>query len=235
MLPKYLQTNSNNFESVPIILISRIAMYYREQKLASHNWKLHGDYFEGCNCDSICPCIFLSDPDKGYCNLTAAWHIENGHYDDTELNGLNAVAVFVAPGNMFTGPKMKVAFYLDKNASQEQTDALSKIFSGAAGGFFAAAAKLIGEMVGIKSAPITFGMEGKRRWLHIPEYLNLEIEAVKGSDPNKDSSVTNPAFSLTPGNDAIIARSTKYSYKDHGFEWDSSGKNGFYSKFNYGP
>ena len=25
------------------------------------------------------------------------------------------------------------------------------------------------------------------------------------------------------------------THKDHGFEWDSSGKNGFYSKFNYGP
>ena len=74
---------------------------------------------------------------------------------------------------------MKVAFYLDKNASQEQTDALSKIFSGRVGGFFAAAAKFIGEMVGLKSAAITFGMEGKCRWLHIPEYLNLEIEAVR--------------------------------------------------------
>jgi hypothetical protein len=150
--------------------------------------------------------------------FTAAWHIEKGHYEGIQLDGLNAVAVFVAPANMFTGPKMKVAFYLDKNASQEQTDVLSKIFSGSAGGFFAAAAKLIGEMIGLKSAPITF-----------------EIEAVKGGDPNKDSSVINPAFSLTPGNDPIIARSTKYSYKDHGFEWDSSGKNGFYSKFNYGP
>ena len=123
----------------------------------SYDWKLEGDYFEGCNCDSICPCIFLLDPDKGYCNVTVALNIEKGHYESTQLNGLNAVAVFVAPGNMFTGPKMKAIFYLDKNASQEQSDALSKIFSGQSGGFFAAAASLIGEMVGIKSATITFG------------------------------------------------------------------------------
>jgi hypothetical protein len=201
----------------------------------SHDWKLQGDYFEGCNCDSICPCTFLLDPDKGYCNATVAWHIEEGHYDKTQLDGLNAVAVFVAPGNMFTGPKMKAAFYLDQNANQEQSDALSKIFSGQSGGFFAAAANLIGEMVGIKSVPITFGMEGKRRWLRIPDYLDLQIEAVKGSDPNRDSLVTNPAFTVAPGYDQIIAHSTKHSYKDHGFEWDSSGKNGFYSRFNYGP
>jgi hypothetical protein len=201
----------------------------------SHDWKLEGDYFEGCNCDTVCPCIFLLDPDKGYCNLTVAWHIEKGYYDHTQLNGLNAVAVFVAPGNMFTGPKMKVVFYLDNVASQEQKEALSKIFSGQSGGFFAAVSNFIGEIVAVKSAPITFGMEGRRRWLHIPEYLNLEIEAIKGSDPNKESTVTNPTFSITPGIDAIIAPSTKYSYKDQGFEWDSSGKNGFYSKFNYGP
>ncbi|HJY09712.1 MAG TPA: DUF1326 domain-containing protein [Nitrososphaeraceae archaeon] len=201
----------------------------------SRDWKLEGDYFEGCNCDSICPCIFLQDPDKGYCNLTVAWHIEKGHYGTVLLDGLNAVGVFVAPGNMFTGPKMKVAFYVDKNANQEQSDALSNIFSGQSGGFFAVAAQFIGEMVGIKSAQITFGVEGKRRWLHIPEYLNLEIEAMKGNDPNKDSLLVNPSFTMVPGHDAVIARSTKYSYNDHGFKWDSTGKNGFYSKFNYSP
>jgi hypothetical protein len=201
----------------------------------SHDWKLEGDYFEGCNCDSICPCIFLLDPDKGYCNLTLAWHIEKGHYESIQLDGLNIVAIFVAPGNMFTGPKMKVAFYVDKNANQEQSDALSNIYSGKSGGFFAVAAQFIGEMVGIKSAPITFGMEGKRRWLHIPEYLSLEIEAMKGNDPNKDSLIVNPSFSMVPGFDHVIARSTKYSYNDHGFEWNTSGKNGFYSRFKYEP
>jgi hypothetical protein len=199
----------------------------------SRDWKLEGDYFEGCNCDAICPCIFLLDPDKGHCNATVAWHIEKGHYDQTQVDDLNAVAVFVAPGNMFTGPKMKAAFYIDKNANQEQKDALSKIFSGQVGGFFAAAASLIGEVVGIKSAPITFGIDGKRRWLNIPEYLSLEIEAIKGGDPIRDSLITNPAFTVAPGYDPVIARSSKHNYKDHGFEWDSSGKNGFYSKFNY--
>ena len=199
----------------------------------SRDWKLEGDYFEGCNCDAICPCIFLLDPDKGNCNVTIAWHIEKGHYDQTRVDNLNAVAVFVAPGNMFTGPKMKAAFYIDQNANQDQREALSKIFSGQVGGFFAAAASLIGEVLGIKFAPITFGTEGKRRWLHIPEYLNLEIEAIKGGDPIRDSLITNPAFTVAPGYDPVIGRSSKHIYKDHGFEWDSSGKNGFYSKFAY--
>jgi hypothetical protein len=201
----------------------------------SQNWRLEGDYFEGCNCDSICPCIFLQDPDKGYCNAVVAWHIEKGYYDSIQLEGLNVVAVFVAPGNMFTGSKMKAAFYLDKRSSQEQVDALSKIFSGQSGGFFAAAANLIGEVLGIKTVPITFEMQGRRRRLSIPEFMELEIEAIKGNNANIDSLVTNPSFTVAPGYDPIIARSSKNTYRDLGFEWDSSGKNGFYSKFKYGP
>lgn len=136
---------------------------------------------------------------------------------------------------MFTGPKMKAAFYLDQCAQQEQVDALSKIFSGQSGGFFAAAANFIGENIGIKSSQIEFGIQGKRRWLTIPEYLELEIEGIKGSDTSQDSLVTNPAFTVALGFDPAIARSMKHHYRDHGFELDSSGKNGFYSKFKYGP
>jgi hypothetical protein len=40
---------------------------------ANTKWNLEGDYFKGCNCDSIRPCIFKADPDEGFCNLT--WSI----------------------------------------------------------------------------------------------------------------------------------------------------------------
>ena len=84
----------------------------RSRTKLAKDWKLQGDYFEGCNCDSICPCLFLSDPDKGFCNVTVAWHVEKGHYEDIQLDGLNAVAVFASPGNMFAGPKWKAALLL---------------------------------------------------------------------------------------------------------------------------
>ena len=35
--------------------------------ITTPSWKLEGDYFEGCNCDLICPCIFKGDPDESYC------------------------------------------------------------------------------------------------------------------------------------------------------------------------
>ena len=197
-------------------------------------WKIEGDYFEGCNCDSICPCIFKADPDEGYCNVTPAWHIQKGIYDNKiNLDGFNVVALFNTPGNMLTGPKWNAALYIDERANKEQYDSLVAIYSGQAGGFFAVASNLIGKMLGVKSVPIDFGIDGKRRWLQIKDLLDLQIEGTAGADPNQEAVIVNPAFSAVPGSNLVIAQSNKYSYNDHGMKWDSSGKNGFYCKFKY--
>ncbi|HEU4822747.1 MAG TPA: DUF1326 domain-containing protein [Nitrososphaeraceae archaeon] len=201
---------------------------------SNSNWKLEGDYFEGCNCDVTCPCIFKGDPDEDNCNLTTAWHIQNGSYGNINVNELNVVGLFHTPGNMLTGPKWKAALYIDERATKEQSDSLIKIFSGQAGGFFAGlATTFIGEVLGVKSAPIEFGIDGKRRWLHIKDSMELEIEGVIGGDENQESRIVNPAFGVVPGSDLVVARSTKYRYDDHGMKWDNSGKNGFYCKFRY--
>jgi|SRR6185503_1321537 len=96
------------------------------------NWKLEGDYFEACSCDVVCPCLFLGNPDEEECDVTVAWHITKGDFDNISLDGLCVAGAFHTPGNMFTGPKWKVARYLDANASKEQADALGTIFSGKA-------------------------------------------------------------------------------------------------------
>ncbi len=203
--------------------------------MAEKNWKLEGDYFEACNCDSVCPCIFLGNPDQGECDLTLAWHIANGHFDDISLDGLNVVAVFHTPGNMLTGPKWKAAFYVDKRATNEQADALGKIYSGKAGGFFGVIAGLIGEMAGVRSVPINFELNGKRRTLQIPSVIDLTIEGIEGADKGKEVTISNVPLYAAPGFAPVVAKSTKNSYSYQGRKWDNSGKNGFYSKFAYAP
>jgi hypothetical protein len=219
------------------------------------DWRLEGDYFDGCNCKSICPCIFALDPTEGNCKGVAAWHIEKGHFtrgtnnagdrnssnknnnNSVDLANLNVILTVHAPGHMFTGPKWKIALYLDEKANNDQKDALTKIFTGKAGGeFFAEIFPLVGEMLGIKSVPIEFKIEGKkRRKIAIPSFVEMEIEGLTGTDPNVESKVVNPAFSNTPGYDPIIARSTLHKYKDYDLEWDNSGRNAFYCRFAYCP
>lgn len=219
------------------------------------DWRLEGDYFDGCNCKSICPCIFALDPTEGNCKGVAAWHIEKGHFtrgtnnagdrnssnknnnNSIDLANLNVILTVHAPGHMFTGPKWKIALYLDEKANNDQKDALTKIFTGKAGGeFFAEIFPLVGEILGIKSVPIEFKIEGKkRRKIEIPSFVEMEIEGLTGTDPNVESKVVNPAFSNTPGYDPIIARSTLHKYKDYDLEWDNSGRNAFYCRFAYCP
>jgi hypothetical protein len=218
-----------------------------------HNWRLEGDYFDGCNCKSICPCIFALDPTEGHCMGLAAWHIEKGYFiseakngsnmdgndknsnNSTGLANLNVVMSVHAPGHMFKGPKWKVALYLDEKANNDQTHALTKIFTGQVGGdFFAEIVPLIGEILAVKSVPIEFIIEGKkRRKIIIPDIVEMEIEGVDGNDPNIEPKVVNPAFSNTPGYDPVIARSLKHTYKDQSLEWDNRGRNAFYSRFDY--
>ena len=155
----------------------------------SPDWRLEGDYFDGCNCKSICPCIFALDPTEGNCRGVAAWHIEKGHFtsgtnnagdrnrnnnnNSIDLANLNVILTVHAPGHMFTGPKWKIALYLDEKANNDQKDALTKIFTGQAGGeFFAEIFPLVGEILGIKSVPIEFKIEDKkRRKIKIPLLL----------------------------------------------------------------
>jgi len=36
-------------------------------------WNLTGTYFETCNCEAACPCVFLSPPSTAYRNWFVGW------------------------------------------------------------------------------------------------------------------------------------------------------------------
>src|SRR5262245_28215259 len=128
----------------------------------STSWKIAGFYFESCNCDVACPCIFLSPPTSRDCTLLVAWHIEQGRFGQIDLDGLNSVLAVYSPDGHMLDVKWKVALYVDERANQDQRDALTLIFSGQAGGHLASLGALIGEVLGVKAAPIEYHSEGKR-------------------------------------------------------------------------
>ena len=51
--------------------------------MASPTWKISGDYFEACSCDSVCPCPtsgLAARPTQGYCDAGLVFHVERGSY-----------------------------------------------------------------------------------------------------------------------------------------------------------
>ena len=194
-------------------------------------WKVSGTYFEVCNCEAACPCVFAGPPTSGDCTVLIAWHIEEGGFDGTKLDGLNAVLAVHSPGHMLQ-TKWQVALYLDQRATPPQADALGKIFSGQAGGHPANLAPMIGQVLGAKSAAIEFREEGKRRSLRIGDIASAELEAVAGADGG-ETTISNHALCVAPGFPAVVARSKSASFHDLGLNLQVSEKNAFYSKFAY--
>src|SRR5438067_2339225 len=143
-------------------------------------WSIDAEYFENCNCDVVCPCeisalgFLQARPDQGHCDVYLLFHVNAGNYGDVRLDDLNVVLAASTPGPMVEG-NWTAAVYLDERASPAQQEALGAIFGGAAGGPMAGLAPLIGTNLGVKTVPIEYRNEGRRRSARVPNILNATI------------------------------------------------------------
>lgn len=197
----------------------------------SEKWSLTGTYFESCNCDVACPCVFLSPPTTGDCTVLVGWHVDKGNYGNVKLDGLNVALAVHSPGHMAT-TKWQAALYFDGKAAEAQTNALMQIFTGQAGGHPAVLVSFVGEVLGAKSVEIDFRANGKHRSLKIANVAEVEIDAISGAG-GADVTVSGHPLAIAPGYAATAAKSKKLSYHDYGLQWEVSEKNGFFSPFLY--
>jgi len=195
------------------------------------SWSLKGNYFESCNCDALCPCIFLSAPTMGDCTVVVGWHIDSGHDDAVKLDGLNVVLAVHSPGSMHL-TKWNAAAYIDARANEPQRQSLLRIFGGQAGGHPAALASFIGKLLGAKFVPIEFEAKGKAFSLKIPSVADVAIEAVEGAGGGT-TQVSGHPLGIAPGFPATVARSKHLKYTDYGYSWSLTEKNGLFSPFQY--
>jgi hypothetical protein len=196
-------------------------------------WQIEGDYFENCNCDVVCPCLFspgppmTAHPTAGPCEVPFAFHIDRGNYGDTALDGLNAVVALRTPGVMSEG-HATVALYLDERADEQQRAGLQAIFSGAAGGPVGALAPLIETVLGVKAVPITFAKDGQRRTVEIPGIMRTSVHAAPSMNPDGAILVSN-AHPFAMESLAMAVGDEGSTWADYGMRWDNSGKNGHYA------
>jgi hypothetical protein len=159
------------------------------------SWELKGVYFESCNCDVACPCVFLSKPTMENCTLLVGWHIDDGHDGDVRLDGLNVALAVHSPGHMLEAP-WRAAAYVDDRADEAQRVALLRIFGGQAGGHPARMAAHVGELLGATPVPITFEHTESTYRLAIPGIAEAAIEAMSGQSDgpiDRGSSVLHSA------------------------------------------
>ncbi|MEE8474718.1 MAG: DUF1326 domain-containing protein [Myxococcota bacterium] len=92
-------------------------------------WMLRGAEYGNCNCDWGCPCQFNAPTTHGHCEAMVAGHIEEGHFNDTRLDGLDWALVLWWPGEIADG-NGKQQVIIDEIAAADQRAALDKILHG---------------------------------------------------------------------------------------------------------
>jgi hypothetical protein len=197
-------------------------------------WSIKGEYLENCSCDLICPCAFsgadpfTSMPTRGVCEVAFAFHLDQGTYGETTLDGLNAVVVAQTPGPMLDG-NWKVALYIDDRATEAQSAAIQAIFSGANGGVMGGFAPLIGEVLGVKSVPISYSVSGKRRSVEISNVLKVAVRPISSAvGPDVEINAVG-AHPFAPAGVIMAVGEDGSTWSDYGMTWDNSGKNGHYA------
>ncbi len=198
------------------------------------SWSISGEYFENCNCAVVCPCVvspnapFTSTPTEGVCDVTFAFRVERGAYGDVPLDGLNAALMAHVPGPMIEG-NWTVALYVDERADARQTEALTAIFSGGAGGTMGAFAPLIGEVLGVRRVPIRYAVEGARRSVEIPGIMAMAVRPIPSAIGEDKEMVAVNAHPFAPEGVVMAVGEPGYALSDYGMRWDNSGKNGHYA------
>lgn len=165
------------------------------------SWRLQGDILEVCSCNVTCACNFGGDPSRSPCDAVWGLHIQQGNYGNTRLNDMNVVLYFRIPGKVFEG-NWTLGAYLDQRANQQQLQAFGDILTGKAGGFFAAAAGLIGKALPPRQVPIEFETMGGEHRVTVPGLLEMGSERIPNPMPGQpplDTKATDIAIPLFTG------------------------------------
>ncbi len=89
----------------------------------------------------------------------AHYHVGSGDVDGVDVSGLSFAYFFDSPPKMLEG-NWRLGVYLDEAATDAQAGKLGMVLSGQAGGPPAMLTPLIGEMLGVQKARISYPDDG---------------------------------------------------------------------------
>jgi hypothetical protein len=153
------------------------------------DWRVRGSYFEGCNCEAICPCRSVSGrpggPSSfGECFGALSWHIHEGHADRVDLSDLRTVLSIRYYDHVQPSTRWEVVLYVEDRVDEDQREALADIFLGRAGGTVAQLyGPAIGEVRAVRRARIALEHTTPRKRIDVLGYLIVEAEG-EASAPN---------------------------------------------------
>lgn len=88
---------------------------------------------------------------------------------------------------------------------------------------------VIGEVLGIRTVPITYAVEGKRRSVAIPDIMTLAVHPVPSAMGEDAEMVAANAHPFAPAGVMMAVGEAGSSWADWNLRWDNSGRNGHYA------
>lgn len=151
------------------------------------NWTFKADYIETCSCDYRCPCNFNGFPSNGFCRVLVCYHIREGRYGDTILDGLDIIDALSWPKAIHEDNGTHQIFITNK-VDQEQRNAIINIFLGKAKGDgpFALFASTIKYLLDPQFVDINIDENGNNSSFSVPGVIDVQLENFKNPVTGED-------------------------------------------------
>jgi hypothetical protein len=160
-------------------------------------------------------------PTEGYCQTWAGLHIEQGHLNDTDLSGINVGLIADIPGPLSRG-NWTAGLFVGEEASIQAVKALTRIFTGRAGGSTALLKILVSSFLGVRQEKIIYERDGAARIFQIPKIIDGRISPVRGKRPGENVTIRNSEYWIAP--EITVARAETSRMRAFGRNWNFAGR-----------
>jgi hypothetical protein len=199
---------------------------------SSESWRLRGTVLIACNCDYGCPCNFNARPTKGFCEGGWTWHVEQGVYGGTDLDGTTFSVYVKWPGAIHEGGGKALAL-VDERAEQAQRESVATLIGGNVGGPWGILGWTWDLVEELRPVRYELSLREHRSSLKAGDVLDLEFEPI--TDPVTGAEA-HPGAVLPEGltiKEGAFASSKRFRLAN-GFSYDHSGQYAAFGPFDYG-
>jgi hypothetical protein len=124
------------------------------------------------------------------------------------------------------------ALFIDDKAAIEAVRAMTRIFTGRAGGSTHLLSILAGRFLGVQQAPITYEVEGERRIFSIEKIVDGVVTPVDGKDSGEPVVIRNSEYWIAP--DIVVAKADKSCMRAFGRNWNFAGRSAEICRLDWG-
>lgn len=168
---------------------------------------VQGEYIEARSASVYTgACHFGAEFVDGGKEATLVWHIQHGTWNDVSLDGLTVVAIVTAKKNLAIDTETrKSVLYVDTDTTAAQRIALRNMLA-------TKQAEVLGDIVAMQSAPLSFAKEGTRFDVTVGEVLALSANRYPCAACTQPHQIWYQP--LAPVQNAIVGKSDVYRYQD---------------------